>query len=185
MINSVIINKAACVIWLTGMSGSGKTTLANGIKSTLETQGYNLLILDGDKVRGSYKKKLGFTREDIFKNNIRIAQKCLGARHKHDVIIVPVISPYEKSRAEVRKLLEPNFHLIYLKTNIESLKERDPKGLYSAADSGLIKNLIGYCDSTPYEEPNNCELVIDTSKGNSVKKASDKLYKYINSIIIP
>jgi adenylyl-sulfate kinase len=185
LINSVIINKAACVIWLTGMSGSGKTTLANGIKSTLETQGYNPLILDGDKVRGSYKKKLGFTREDIFKNNIRIAQKCLGARHKHDVIIVPVISPYEKSRAEVRKLLEPNFHLIYLKTNIESLKERDPKGLYSAADSGLIKNLIGYCDSTPYEEPNNCELVIDTSKGNSVKKASDKLYKYINSIIIP
>ena len=185
MINSVIINKAACVIWLTGMSGSGKTTLANGIKSTLETQGYNLLILDGDKVRGSYKKKLGFTREDIFKNNIRIAQKCLGARHKHDVIIVPVISPYEKSRAEVRKLLEPNFHLIYLKTNIESLKERDPKGLYSAADSGLIKNLIGYCDSTPYEEPNNCELVINTSKGNSLKKASDKLYKYINSIIIP
>ena len=167
------------------MSGSGKTTLANGIKSTLETQGYNLLILDGDKVRGSYKKKLGFTREDIFKNNIRIAQKCLGARHKHDVIIVPVISPYEKSRAEVRKLLEPNFHLIYLKTNIESLKERDPKGLYSAADSGLIKNLIGYCDSTPYEEPNNCELVINTSKGNSLKKASDKLYKYINSIIIP
>ena len=71
--------------------------------------------------------------------------------------------------------LEPNFHLIYLKTNIESLKERDPKGLYSAADSGLIKNLIGYCDSTPYEEPNNCELVINTSKGNSLKKASDKL----------
>jgi|TARA_B110000116_G_scaffold55268_1_gene46741 adenylyl-sulfate kinase len=179
------MNKAACVIWLTGMSGSGKTTLAIEIKSTLEKKGYNLLILDGDKVRDSYKEKLGFTREDIFKNNLRIAQKCLSARHKHDVIIVPVISPYEKSRTEVRKLLEPDFHLIYLKANIESLKERDPKGLYSAADSGLIKNLIGYCDSTPYEKPNNCELIINTSKGHSVKKASDELHKYINSIITP
>ena len=167
------------------MSGSGKTTLANEIKSTLETKGYNLLILDGDKVRDGYKEKLSFTREDIFKNNLRIVQKCLSARYKHDVIIVPVISPYEKSRTEVRKLLEPDFHLIYLKANIESLKERDPKGLYSAADSGLVKNLIGYCDSTPYEEPNNYELIINTSKGHSVKKASDKLYQYINSIITP
>ena len=166
------------------MSGSGKTTLAIEIKSALETEGYNLLILDGDQVRDSYKEKLSFTRDDIFKNNLRIAKKCLSARDQYDVIIVPVISPYEKSRREVRKLLEPDFHLIYLKADIESLKERDPKGLYSAADAGLLKNLIGYCDSTPYEEPNKYELMINTSKGHSVKKASDKLFKYINDRVI-
>ncbi len=45
-------------------------------------------------------------------NNIRIYLMCNKQRAVNDVIIAPVISPYELIKEEVRQLLESNFHLI-------------------------------------------------------------------------
>jgi adenylylsulfate kinase-like enzyme len=50
----------------------------------------------------------------------------------------------------VKLLLEPYYHLVYIEANINSLKDRDPKGLYNAADQGEIKDLVGYSDINPY-----------------------------------
>jgi hypothetical protein len=51
--------------------------------------------------------------------------------------------------------LEPYYHLVYIEANINSLKDRDPKGLYNAADQGEIKDLVGYSDINPYEKPSD------------------------------
>ena len=75
------------------------------------------------------------------KNNLRIASLCNKLRKEYDFILVPVISPYDQVRTQVRLMLEPNFYLVYLKVDIETLKKRDTKGLYSAADKGLISDL--------------------------------------------
>ena len=116
-------------------------------------------------------------------NNTRIAVLCEEQRKKYDFVLVPVISPYEEVRRKVRKILEPNFHLIYLKTDISSLKSRDPKGLYAAADRGDIKDLIGYSDVNSYDEPVNPELVVSTSIDKTVKYSFDKIINYINKTI--
>jgi len=80
-------------------------------------------------------------------------------------------------------MLEPNFHLIYLNSDIESLRNRDTKGLYLDSDNGLISDLIGYSKTNPYDIPENAELVIDT--GNLVKQSHSVsiFYKYVSSII--
>ena len=99
---------------------------------------------------------------------------------EYDLIIVPVISPYDEIRQEVRSKLEPNFHLVYLKSDIQSLRLRDTKGLYLAADKGLINNLIGYSKINPYDEPSNPEIIIETGSHVTVNDSKDQLLGYIN-----
>ena len=167
------------IIWFTGMSGSGKTTLSSAVKQELTAQGLTVCIIDGDTVRESYQQKLGFSRAEVMQNNLHIATLCQKVRSDFDVILVPVISPFALVRQKVRKLLAPNFHLVYLKTDLNSLKARDPKGLYQAADDGIITNLIGYSKTTPYEQPDDAQLILDTGSRFTTAECKGKLLEYI------
>ena len=174
------VNKTP-IIWFTGMSGSGKSTLSIELEKQLQDKGYGVHIIDGDTVRDNYTSKLGFCRQDVLTNNLNIAQKCLELRNTCDVILVPVISPYQEVRSEVRKRLQPNFHLIYLTTTLEKLKKRDTKGLYALADSGVIKDLIGFSKETPYEAPDDAELTINTTDKKTIMESTIQLVNYIQS----
>jgi len=178
------MTKLPHIVWLTGMSGSGKSTLSSGLESTLLQKGYKVYVLDGDDIRGKDAIKLGYCYEDVLKNNLRVADLCSKLRKEYDLIIVPVISPYDEIRQEVRSKLEPNFHLVYLKSDIQSLRLRDTKGLYLAADKGLINNLIGYSEINPYDEPRNAEIIIDTGSNMTLKESGDQLLGYINKSCI-
>ena len=167
------------IIWFTGMSGSGKSKLSSAAKQELTEQGLTVCIIDGDTVRESYQQKLGFSREEVMQNNLHIATLCQKVRSDFDVILVPVISPFAAIRQKVRELLVPNFHLVYLKTDLNCLKARDPKGLYQAADDGIITNLIGYSKTTPYEQPDDAELILDTGSQSTTADSVAKLIKYI------
>jgi adenylylsulfate kinase len=145
------------------MSGSGKSTLTTHAKDKLERQGFTVLVLDGDAVRKEYDLQLGYNREDIQTNNLNIAKLCIQERCNYDVIFVPIISPIDKLRKKVKTLLSPNYHLIYLDCDIQSLRSRDPKGLYKRADSGEIDDLIGYSNNNPYDVPVDYDLIVDTS----------------------
>ena len=57
------------------------------------------------------------------------------------------------------------FKLIYTKASVDVCKKRDVKGLYAKAKSGEIKSFTGI--SSPYEEPEKPDLVIDTAKRKS------------------
>ena len=172
------------IIWLTGMSGSGKSTLAEYIKDTYQKEGYSVRIIDGDDIRDKDVEKLGFGHKDVEVNNLRIAKLCFELKDSgFDLILVPVISPYEEVRQKIRKILEPNFHLVYLKTDIDLLKSRDTKGLYAAADRGEIKDLVGYSDVNPYDEPINPELIILMSNDQSVNNSFNIIFDYFKKTI--
>ena len=175
--------KIAEIIWLTGMSGSGKTTHSKYLDVFFKKYGYIVKVLDGDEVRKNDTKQLGFRYKDVQFNNHRIAALCNENRNKFDVMIVPIISPYDKIRKEVRNLLSPMFHLVFLKAGIESLRSRDTKGLYAAADRGEITDLIGYSRCNPYEVPTDAEVVVNTGIGSTVEESKQKLFGYINRFI--
>jgi len=175
--------KKTPIVWLTGMSGAGKTTLSLEVLLSLQKKGYKVRIVDGDDVRNKYKKRLGFSREDVMTNNMYIVQMCKELREAVDLIIVPVISPFFEVRDKVRECLEPNFHLVYLKVDIECLKVRDTKGLYLAADKGEVTNLIGYSESTPYEEPKDAEVTINTSGESELYESKRILMDYIKPFL--
>jgi adenylylsulfate kinase len=59
---------------------------------------------------------------------------------------------------------------------IDVLEDRDTKGLYKKARAGLIKNFTGVND--PYEEPENPEVVVDTS-AETIEQSAEKILKFL------
>jgi len=151
------------VIWLTGIPGSGKTTLALELKKFYEQKGLPIDILDGDEVRKTLSKDLGFSPEDRKEHNRRVIFVAQILSKNGVTTIVPLISPYRETRDFARKEI-PNFVEVWVKASVDECKKRDPKGLYKKALAGEIKNLTGL--QAPYEEPQNAELILDTEKQN-------------------
>ncbi|HDD44036.1 MAG TPA: adenylyl-sulfate kinase, partial [Candidatus Desulfofervidus auxilii] len=56
--------------------------------------------------------------------------------------------------------------------------KRDPKGMYKKARQGLIKDYTGV--SAPYEEPENPDLIIDTTK-LSIEESVKIIYNYLKN----
>jgi len=166
------------------MSGSGKSTLATYLVTIFDSKNMKSRLLDGDDIRGEDIAKLGFGYEDVLRNNLRIAYLCQEIRDQYDAIFIPVISPYTEVRLKVRSILQPNFHLVYLKADLYSLRDRDTKGLYSATDKGLINDLVGYSEINPYQSPENEELLIETGNNINIEESRKALFGYVNKSIL-
>ncbi|MBE9566274.1 MAG: adenylyl-sulfate kinase [Proteobacteria bacterium] len=147
-------------LWFTGLSGSGKSTLAERVRDLLLERGMKVEVLDGDVVRQNLSKGLGFSQEDRDINIRRIGFVCNLLTRNEVVAIGAAISPYRAIRDENRKLIG-RFVEVYCKCDIDTLKGRDPKGLYEKALRGEIKNFTGVSD--PYEAPEKAEVVVDTA----------------------
>ena len=166
------------VYWFTGLSGAGKTTIANKLKVKLDFLNYSIKIIDGDDVRATLHKNLGFTINDIKINNKLIAQLCVDNLCKYDVILVPIISPYAASREDARIKIGSSFKEVYISAKIETVINRDTKGLYQKAINGEINNMIGYSSDSIYEIPHSPDLVIDTELTN-VNDSVESFYQFI------
>jgi len=147
-------------IWFTGLSASGKSTLAEKVRDILLERGLKVEVLDGDVVRRNLSKGLGFSKEDRDTNIRRIGFVCNLLTRNDVVAIGAAISPYKAIRDENRQLIG-RFVEVYCKCDLDTLKSRDPKGLYEKALRGEIENFTGVSD--PYEPPENAEVVVDTA----------------------
>lgn len=152
------------VIWFSGLSGSGKSTLANALKEKLKEDGKSVCIVDGDHVRNSRQKKLGFTREDILANNKEIITIAKNKVKDFDYILIPVIAPLSEVRELARKELGEALKLVYVDASLAECEKRDTKGLYAKAKAGVINNLCGFSSANPYEKPANPDITINTEK---------------------
>lgn len=170
--------KKSLVFWFTGLSGSGKTTIARGVKPLLEVSGYSVLIIDGDDIRKRFHAYLGFSESDIKKNNELILDLCCKSRKDYDVVLVPIISPYDSSRKNARETLKDGFYEIYFSASLEIVAKRDVKGLYSMAKRNKIDNLIGYSPKNTYESPNDPDFVIN-SGNEEVKDSINAFYRFV------
>ena len=70
-------------------------------------------------------------------------------------------------------------YMIFVNTSLEKCEERDVKGLYALARNGLIKEFTGISD--PYEEPENAEIVINSS-GVSPERLVDEIFEKIKTL---
>ncbi|MGA0707950.1 MAG: sulfate adenylyltransferase subunit CysN [Steroidobacteraceae bacterium] len=152
----------ACVLWFTGLSGAGKSTIANLVEKQLLALGRHTYLLDGDNVRHGLNKDLGFTEADRVENIRRVAEVSRLMVDAGLIVMVSFISPFRAERRLARELLEEGEFLeVYVSTPLVEAEKRDPKGLYRKAREGKIRNFTGI--DSPYEPPENPELVVDTS----------------------
>ena len=167
------------VIWLTGMSGAGKTTIASSASLILGEMGISVHQIDGDDVRKSYGRKLGFSRADIFRNNQTVVQLADAARKKSDLVLVTVVGPLYAGRLLAREAFASSFAEVYVSAKLTTLQKRDTKGLYSQAACGEINDLIGVGSGVTYEPPLNPGLLIDTDL-ESVHDSVEKFVEFLN-----
>jgi adenylylsulfate kinase len=140
-------------------------------------------LLDGDNIRNGLNKGLGFTEEDRTENIRRIGEVAKLMYDAGLIVITAFISPFQKDRDEVRKLLPPKaFWEVFISTPLEVCAARDPKGLYQKARDGQIPQFTGI--SSPYEPPVSPELTVDTENHSVIECANQIVQKLLESKII-
>lgn len=159
--NGAISTRPGFTVWLTGLPGAGKTTLARLLAVELRGQGMAVELLDGDELRRSLTKDLGFSREDRLENVRRIASVAAGITRAGGIAIVAAIAPYAEARAEARTIIG-RFVEIYVRCPLAVCMQRDPKGLYAKAQRGELPQFTGLPD--PYEPPVNPDVVVETDE---------------------
>ena len=151
------------VLWFTGLPGSGKSTMSHALEERLFSIGCRTFVLDGDNIRHGLNSDLGFNYKDRKENIRRIGEVSKLMMEAGFIIMTAFISPFRKDRIEVRNLIpDGDFIEIYCKASLETCEARDVKGLYKRARAGEIKNYTGI--SSPYEVPENADLIIDTEQ---------------------
>ncbi|WP_205740800.1 adenylyl-sulfate kinase [Haloactinopolyspora alba] len=153
------------VLLFTGLSGSGKSTVARAVTDRIAELGdREVTLLDGDVVRRNLSAGLGFSRADRDRNIERIGFVAAEiARHGGLAVCAP-IAPFAATRERVRQMVEAggaDFLLIHVATPLAECERRDRKGLYARARAGEIPDFTGI--SSPYETPDDADLVLDTS----------------------
>jgi len=122
-------------VWFTGMSGAGKTALAVPLEQELRRRGLKVERLDGDIVRESLTRDLGFSKEDRDRNIERVTFVAKLLTRNGVIVLCSFISPYRAVRAKVAEEVG-NFVEVYCYAPLETLIERDVKGLYKKALAG-------------------------------------------------
>ena len=162
-------------LWFTGLPCSGKSVVADLVARELKGRGLRVERLDGDIVRQSLTRDLGFSRKDRDENIRRVTFVAKLLSRNGVAVLTSFISPYREVRAETRREIE-HFIEVYAKCPLSVCIERDVKGMYKKAMRGEIKEFTGISD--PYEEPLDPEILLETDKetpAESVRRVLDKL----------
>jgi adenylylsulfate kinase len=165
-------------LWFTGLSGSGKSALADAVAEDLKKKSMKVERLDGDIVRKSLTKDLGFTEEDRNMNIERVTFVAKLLTRNGVAVLASFISPYNKIRAYSRKEIG-DYILVYVKCSLKVCEERDPKGMYAKARAGEIKNFTGI--DHPFEEPNNPDIIVETDK-NTIEESRRIILKALGDM---
>ncbi|MEW6664739.1 MAG: adenylyl-sulfate kinase [Thermodesulfobacteriota bacterium] len=164
-------------LWFTGLSGSGKSSLSYRVYMELKRRSLKAELLDGDIIRINFSQGLGFSKRDRDINIRRIGFVSY-LLNKNDIIsIVAAIAPYREVREQNRRLLGKYIE-VFCDCPLETLEQRDPKGLYRKARAGEIANFTGVSD--PYERPGSPEILLQTGLEKE-EESFQKVIAYLES----
>jgi len=161
-------------LWFTGLPLSGKTTIADKVYEELQKLDIPIERIDSRDIR-ELVPNIGYTKEDRNHHIKRIAHLVQTLQKNSISTVCSFVSPYRKSRKMVREMVQNNI-VVYLKSDIDTCKQRDYKGVYEKAFRGELQNFTGVDDV--YEEPQHAEIVIDV-RTISVEEAVEKIVAYV------
>jgi bifunctional enzyme CysN/CysC len=166
------------ILWFTGLSGAGKSSIANRLEVKLSNAGRHSCLLDGDNLRSGLNRDLGFSDVDRVENIRRVGEVAKLFVDAGILVLCAFISPFRNERDAIRGLVGPNeFVEILVDAPLEICEARDSKGLYAKSRSGNLPNFTGV--DSPYERPENPELVLD-SVGMTADELAERVFAYLS-----
>ena len=172
-----LLGQKSFLIWFTGLPGSGKSTIASALEYKLNKSGYLTYLLDGDNVRHGLNSDIGFSISDREENIRRIGHVANLMVDAGVIVLAAFISPFKKDRMFARSLVgNKRFIEIFVDCSLEKCIERDPKGLYKKALKNKIPEFTGI--SSPYERPENPEIIVNTTQ-NDKKYLTQYILDYL------
>lgn len=172
------LDHAPFIIWLTGLSGAGKSTVASLLQRQLSSRGRRAYILDGDSLRTGINSDLGFSDADRVENIRRTAEIARLLADAGLIVIVALISPFRRERAQARATAGSiPFLEVYVDAPLEQCEKRDPKGLYRRARRGEIANFTGI--DSAYEAPESPDIRLDTH-ALTAEEAADRILTLVH-----
>ncbi len=169
------------VLFFTGLSGSGKSTLAQAVMDRILERGSRTITsLDGDVVRRNLSAGLTFSKADRETNIRRIGWVAAEISRHGGLAVCSPIAPFDATRKQVRQMVADaggSFFLVHVATPLEECERRDRKGLYAKARRGEIPEFTGI--SSPYEEPEDAALVVDTT-GRTIEDCRDEVLRAVS-----
>lgn len=150
-------------VLITGLSGAGKTSLAFALEARLFSAGLSVTVLDGQNLRHGISRELGFSAEERSENLRRAAEIARLLNDAGLICLAAFVAPEEAVRAKARDVIgsERFFH-VHLDAPLETCRQRDSAGRYTAAERGEIANFPGV--TAPYPTPQDADLVIPTDR---------------------
>ena len=131
------------IIWLFGRSGAGKTTLATRLVDRYRFLRITCLWLDGDRIRKGLSQDLGYTPNDRMESHRRIIEAANIASEQELQVVISAIAPEEAIRAKVNELAKCSVTGIYVDSDENTCRQRDPKGLYSTPENNSVSQFFG------------------------------------------
>lgn len=165
-------------LWFTGLPCAGKTSLASALFKIFKSAGCHSEHLDGDVLRKSLSKDLGFSKKDRKSHVLRVATVAALLSQNGIITLVSLISPHRITRRKARRMIR-NFIEVYVQCPIEVCEKRDVKGHYRLARAGRLKHFTGISD--PYERPTAPEIIVRTDQAAleaSVRQVMDYLERF-------
>jgi bifunctional enzyme CysN/CysC len=151
------------VVWFTGLPGAGKSTVAALVLSELKREGVPAYLLDGDDVRKTVSRDLGFTDQDRTENVRRVAQIARMMVEAGLVVLVALVSPFAEDRRAARALLDDfGFLEVFVDASLDIVAARDPKGLYRQARHGELSQFTGI--DSRYDVPDAPDVHLETDR---------------------
>ncbi|HKN96663.1 MAG TPA: adenylyl-sulfate kinase [Pseudonocardiaceae bacterium] len=164
LVRSTVRLHQGVTVWLTGLPGAGKSTVAATIASMLRDEDVETEVLDGDELRRTISRDLGFSPEDRDAHCRRVGFIAEMLSSHRILTLVPVIAPLTDTRGAIREHHRSHgteFVEVYVATPVTECARRDPKGLYARAYAGDLPGLTGV--DGVYEQPDDPDLRMDTT----------------------
>jgi bifunctional enzyme CysN/CysC len=150
-------------IMFIGVSGSGKSTLAHGLERKLFDRGRVSTVLDGKTMRLGISKDLPHDAEGRAENLRRSAHIARFLNDSGIICCASFVAPNSDSREHALSVIgKDNCYIVYLNPPMEVCRQRDPSGLYAAADRLESPDIPGL--SFPYSAPEVAHLELDTAR---------------------
>ena len=152
--------KPATIMFI-GVSGSGKSTLAHGLERRLFDMGRVSTVLDGKAMRLGISKDLPHDAAGRAENLRRSAHIARLLNDSGLICCAAFVAPNPDSREHALSVIgKDNCVIVYLNPPMSVCQQRDPSGIYAAAEATGSAEVPGI--TFPYPKPDQVELELDT-----------------------